>query len=68
VLRVPELEARAERVEIALRQLTGGVVFAAFLITGVALNVVGHPRSGIALLVGAALSLGWVLLLARRRR
>jgi len=68
VLRVPELEVRAERVEIALRQLTGGVVFAAFLITGVALNVVGHPRSGIALLVGAALSLGWVLLLARRRR
>jgi predicted unusual protein kinase regulating ubiquinone biosynthesis (AarF/ABC1/UbiB family) len=68
VLRVPELEARTERVEIALRQLTGGVVFAAFLVTGVALHVAGKPWPGSMLLLGAALSLGWVLLLASRRR
>jgi hypothetical protein len=65
---VPELEARAERVEIALRQLTGGVVFAAFLVTGVALHVAAHPVPGSLLLVGAGVSLGWVLLLARGRR
>jgi predicted unusual protein kinase regulating ubiquinone biosynthesis (AarF/ABC1/UbiB family) len=67
VLRVPELEAQAARLELTLRRLTDGVVFGAFLLGGVQLAHTGPWWGAAALLTGAAIALAWMLLTGRRR-
>jgi LPXTG-motif cell wall-anchored protein len=67
VVRLPELEARAARLEVMLRRLTDSVVFGAFLLGGVQLAQTGPAWGAAVLLAGAAISLGWMLLTGRRR-
>ena len=67
VLRVPELEVQAARLELAVKRLAGGVVFGAFLLGGVQLVLAERPWSAALLLGGAAVSLAWVLLAGRDR-
>jgi len=68
VLRMPALEEQAARLELTVRRLTGGVVFAGFLLSGVLLVMAARPWVAAPLLVGAAVSLGWVMLAGRSRR
>jgi predicted unusual protein kinase regulating ubiquinone biosynthesis (AarF/ABC1/UbiB family) len=65
LLRVPVLEEQAARVELTLRRLTGGVIFAASLMSGIHLADIGHVQAARLLLGTAAVALGWVVL-ARR--
>jgi predicted unusual protein kinase regulating ubiquinone biosynthesis (AarF/ABC1/UbiB family) len=67
VLRVPELVEQVARVELTLRRLTGGIVFAACLVGGIQMGE-GHPRVGRMLLGVATLALGYVLLARRSGR
>ena len=65
MLRVPALEEQVARVELTLRRLTGGIVFAACLMSGIHLADIGHPRLARLVMGVAAVALGYALL-ARR--
>jgi predicted unusual protein kinase regulating ubiquinone biosynthesis (AarF/ABC1/UbiB family) len=66
VLRMPALEEQAARLELTVRRLAGGVVFAGFLLSGVLLVMASRPWAASPLLVGAAVALGWVVFAGRR--
>jgi len=58
----PRVEHRLRGIEAALRRVAGTVVFAGLLLAGVQLRLAGEATAGAALLVGAALAAGWMLL------
>jgi predicted unusual protein kinase regulating ubiquinone biosynthesis (AarF/ABC1/UbiB family) len=65
-VRVPQLTEQVLRLELAMRRLVGGTIFAALLLGGVQLYVAAQRGLGSALLVGAAVVLLWVILAGRR--
>jgi predicted unusual protein kinase regulating ubiquinone biosynthesis (AarF/ABC1/UbiB family) len=65
-VRLPQLVERVERLELAARQMVGGVIFAALLVSGVQLYLAGHTVFGGVLLAGAVATLLWVGLGARK--
>jgi predicted unusual protein kinase regulating ubiquinone biosynthesis (AarF/ABC1/UbiB family) len=67
-VRAPEISAQVSHMELAIRQVAGGIIFAAFLLGGIQLLVSGLAPFGQILLGGAALSLLWVILSGFRRR
>jgi hypothetical protein len=56
-----------ERLELAVRRMVGGMIFAALLVGGVQLYLAGELLFGGVMLAGAALALGWVALAGRGR-
>jgi len=65
---VPDLADRVERLEGTVRQMMGGVVFAAMLLGGVQLMLANQAVFGETLLGGSALALIWMVAGGRRRR
>jgi predicted unusual protein kinase regulating ubiquinone biosynthesis (AarF/ABC1/UbiB family) len=65
-VRVPQLTEQVGRLELAVRRMVGGVIFAALLVGGVQLYLAGQMLFGGALFAGAALALGWVVFSGRR--
>ncbi|HEX7974637.1 MAG TPA: hypothetical protein VF498_09535, partial [Anaerolineales bacterium] len=61
-VRAPEVTRQVTHLEGAIRQVTGGLVFAALLLSGVQLYLANHQSCGEVLLVGAGLSLLWIIL------
>lgn len=66
-VRVPQLIARVDRIELAIRRLVGAVIFAALVMGGLQLHLAGHVRVGTVLLAGAGIALAWAILLRRRK-
>lgn len=66
-VRAPEVIQQVNRLERALRQLTGALLCAAFLLGGIELALAGQVLAGRVLLAGAGLCFLWLVLLARRR-
>jgi predicted unusual protein kinase regulating ubiquinone biosynthesis (AarF/ABC1/UbiB family) len=64
--RTPDLSRQVQRLEQGLNRLLGGIIFAALLLGGVQLELGGRQAFGVALLVGAGLTL--VSLIWPRRR
>jgi predicted unusual protein kinase regulating ubiquinone biosynthesis (AarF/ABC1/UbiB family) len=52
--------------EVAIRRLVGGVIFAALAIGGVQVYVAGQEPLGVVVLAGAAIAITWTLLIRRR--
>jgi len=65
-VRVPQLTEQVGRLELAVRRMVGGVIFAALFVSGVQLYLAGQGLVGGVLLGGAATALGWVILAGRR--
>ncbi|MGH2522045.1 MAG: ABC1 kinase family protein [Anaerolineales bacterium] len=65
---VPQLTEQVSRLELAVRQVVGGVIFAALLAGGVQLYLVGQILFGSVLLVGAGISLAWIIFASAGRR
>jgi len=65
-VRVPQLTEQVSHLELAVRRMVGGTVFAALLLGGVQLYVAGQQELGSTLLVGAAVVLLWVIFTGRR--
>jgi predicted unusual protein kinase regulating ubiquinone biosynthesis (AarF/ABC1/UbiB family) len=65
-VRIPQVVERLDRLELAARRTVGGMIFAALLVGGVQLYLAGQMAFGGALLAGAALALGWVVVSGRR--
>jgi len=66
-VRVPQIAEQVGRLELAVRRMVGGVIFAALLVGGVQLYLAGEMLFGGVLLAGALMALGWVLLAGRQR-
>ena len=58
---VPQIAEQVSRLELAVRRMVGGVIFAALLIGGVQLYLAEQMLFGGALLAGAGLALVWVM-------
>ncbi len=66
-MRTPDLSKQVHRLEQAVRQMTGSILFLALLLGGLQLNGTGQPVAAGGLLAAAAITLIWVLLAGRRR-
>ncbi|MCJ7533134.1 MAG: AarF/UbiB family protein [Anaerolineales bacterium] len=66
-VRIPRIEGQFDRLEGAMRQMVGGVIFIALLLGGVQLYLAGEKPFGEVLLAGSTLALIWILLAGRRR-
>jgi predicted unusual protein kinase regulating ubiquinone biosynthesis (AarF/ABC1/UbiB family) len=66
-VRIPRIEGQFDRLEGAMRQMVGGVIFIALLLGGVQLYLAGEKPFGEVLLAGSTLTLIWILLAGRRR-
>lgn len=66
-VRAPEVAQQVRQLEGAVRQTTGGIIFAALLLGGVQLFLGGETLFGGILLGAAGLDLLWLLLGGRRR-
>jgi predicted unusual protein kinase regulating ubiquinone biosynthesis (AarF/ABC1/UbiB family) len=64
---VPDIASRVERLEGAVRNMMGGVMFAAMLLGGVQLILANQQPLGDVLLGGSALALIWVIAAGRKR-
>jgi predicted unusual protein kinase regulating ubiquinone biosynthesis (AarF/ABC1/UbiB family) len=65
-VRDPKLADQMSRLEVAVRRLVGGVVFAALAMGGVQLYLAGEESFGVVALVGAAIAMTWAVLIRRR--
>ncbi len=65
-VRVPQLTEQVGRLELAVRRMVGGLIFAALLVGGVQLYLAGQIWVGGVLLAGAATALVWVVLVGRK--
>jgi predicted unusual protein kinase regulating ubiquinone biosynthesis (AarF/ABC1/UbiB family) len=65
-VRDPQLTEQMRRIERDLRRAVGSLVFAALLMGGVQLYLVGHLTFGEVLLAGAGLTLLWIVFGTRR--
>ena len=63
----PDISSQAARIELAIRQASLGIVFAAFLLAGVQVLLAGMLYPGIAFFVGAGLCLIWMIRLGRKK-
>ena len=66
-VRDPQLTRQVNRLEVSVRRLVGGVVFAALLTSGAQLALAGEDVLGTTLLAAAGVALAWVVL-ARRAK
>jgi len=66
-VRVPQLTEQISRLELAVRRMIGGTIFAALLLGGVQLYVAGQMGFGSALFVGAAAVCIWIMLMGWKR-
>jgi len=66
-VRVPKIETHIDRLEWAMRQMVGALIFIALLLGGVQLYLAGEKLFGEVMLAGSALALIWILLAGRRR-
>jgi predicted unusual protein kinase regulating ubiquinone biosynthesis (AarF/ABC1/UbiB family) len=66
-VRVPKIETYIYRLESAMRQMVGALIFIALLLGGVQLYLAGEKLFGEVLLAGSALVLIWILLAGRRK-
>lgn len=60
-VRVPQIAEQVDRLELAVRRLVGGVIFAALLMGGVQLYLAGQVLFGSILLAIAGAALVWVV-------
>jgi len=60
-VRVPQIAEEVSRLELAVRRMAGGMIFAALLVGGVQVYLAGQTLFGGVLLAGAAVALGWVV-------
>jgi predicted unusual protein kinase regulating ubiquinone biosynthesis (AarF/ABC1/UbiB family) len=65
-VRVPDLAARLDRIELTGRRMVGGVIFAALVVGGVQLYLAGQFGFAGVLFAGALAALGWAVLAGRR--
>lgn len=65
-VRIPEVDRRVTRLERAVRQLVAAILFFALFLGGLQLYLAGNSPQWELLLVGAGLSLIWVLVTGRR--
>ncbi|MEW5868676.1 MAG: AarF/UbiB family protein [Chloroflexota bacterium] len=65
---VPEVNQQTRRLETALYQVAGAIIFAVLLVTGIQLYLAGQLALSLLPLVGAGLSLLWLWSNPRRRR
>jgi predicted unusual protein kinase regulating ubiquinone biosynthesis (AarF/ABC1/UbiB family) len=65
-VRIPEVDRRVRRLERAVRQLVASIMFTALLLSGILLYLAGSSPLWQILLLGAGLSLIWVILTGRR--
>jgi len=61
----PQLASRLDRLERTASRLVGGLVFSALLLGGLQLYLAGQAAFAWVLLAGAAIALGWVVLVRR---
>jgi predicted unusual protein kinase regulating ubiquinone biosynthesis (AarF/ABC1/UbiB family) len=61
-VRAPDIVKQLNRLESTFHRITGGIVFAAFLLGGIQLYLSSHYIFAYILLVGAFISLIWVLI------
>jgi predicted unusual protein kinase regulating ubiquinone biosynthesis (AarF/ABC1/UbiB family) len=66
-VRSPEILHQVSRLEGAIRQVTGAILFAALLLGGIELSIAGHELPGNILFGGAALSLLWTIFAGRQK-
>jgi predicted unusual protein kinase regulating ubiquinone biosynthesis (AarF/ABC1/UbiB family) len=66
-IRVPKIESHVVRLEWAMRQMVGALIFIALLLGGVQLYLAGEKPLGEVLLAGSTLTLIWILLTGWRR-
>jgi predicted unusual protein kinase regulating ubiquinone biosynthesis (AarF/ABC1/UbiB family) len=66
-VRVPQIAEQIGRLELAVRRMVGGVIFAALLVGGVQLYLSGQMGLGGLFFMGAALTLLWIVLVGRTR-
>jgi len=66
-VRIPRIEGQFDRLEGAMRQMVGALIFIALLLGGVQLYLAGEKLFGEVLLAGSTLALIWILLAGRRR-
>jgi hypothetical protein len=67
-VREPQLTVQMSRMERSINRLTAGLIFAVLMLGGIQLTLTGRDAFGAALLAGAGLTLGWMLLSALRRQ
>jgi predicted unusual protein kinase regulating ubiquinone biosynthesis (AarF/ABC1/UbiB family) len=65
-VRAPEVSRQIRHMEHAIRQVAGGVIFAALLLGGIQLHLANDPIFSDILLAGAGVSLIWTILSGRR--
>ncbi|OGO27783.1 MAG: hypothetical protein A2W33_08700 [Chloroflexi bacterium RBG_16_52_11] len=66
-LRTPEVSQQISRIEASIRQVLAGIIFIGFLISGVQFYLANYLGLGITFLVGAGVSLLWIVLTLSRR-
>jgi predicted unusual protein kinase regulating ubiquinone biosynthesis (AarF/ABC1/UbiB family) len=66
-VRVPEIAEQIGRLELAVRRMVGGVIFAALLVGGVQLYLSGQASFGGLFLLGATLTLLWIVMVGQKR-
>jgi hypothetical protein len=64
-VRAPEVVHQVTRLEIAIRQLLGGIFFFAFMVGGILVVLAGRPIWGEILIGAAAISFLWILFQGR---
>ena len=66
-VRAPDISRQMGRLERSLSRVLGAIVFAALLLGGIQLELGGRRMFAVILLVGAGLTLAWLILPHRRR-
>lgn len=66
-IRVPKIESHIVRLEWAMRQMVGALIFMVLLLGGVQLYLAGEKPLGEVLLAGSTLTLIWILLTGWRK-
>lgn len=67
-LRTPDITTQTNRLEAALQQVTGGLIFLGCLLGGVLLFMYQSLAPAIILFIGAGLSLLWILIIGQKYR
>ena len=64
-VRAPQLSSEVNEIKLSIHRLTGGIVFAGLLVSGIQLYLAGEVAFGAGLIITAVVSLVWVMLTRR---
>ena len=64
-VRAPQLSSEVNEIKQSIHRLTGGIVFAGLLVSGIQLYLAGEVAFGAGLIITAVVSLVWVMLTRR---